>query len=134
MTFGADGKLTAGGSLTVGGIAVDMTQLSGFATLDTSSIASQNGKAAGTLQGYSIAKDGTVVGTFSNGASLAIGRIALATFANPAGLEKTGASGYRATANSGQATVGAPGDPGSGSWRRARSRCRTSTCRRSSRT
>ncbi|KTR03312.1 flagellar hook protein FlgE [Curtobacterium sp. C1] len=114
LTFGADGKLTAGGSLTVGGIAVDMTQLSGFATLDTSSIASQNGKAAGTLQGYSIAKDGTVVGTFSNGASLAIGRIALATFANPAGLEKTGASGYRATANSGQATVGAPGDPGVG--------------------
>ncbi len=114
LTFGADGKLTAGGSLTVGGIAVDMTQLSGFATLDTSSIASQNGKAAGTLQGYSIAKDGTVVGTFSNGASLAIGRIALATFANPAGLEKTGASGYRATANSGRATVGAPGDPGVG--------------------
>ncbi|WIJ46852.1 flagellar hook protein FlgE [Curtobacterium citreum] len=114
LTFVADGKLTAGGSLTVGGIAVDMTQLSGFATLDTSSIASQNGKAAGTLQGYSIAKDGTVVGTFSNGASLAIGRIALATFANPAGLEKTGASGYRATANSGQATVGAPGDPGVG--------------------
>lgn len=114
LTFGADGKLTAGGSLTVGGIAVDMTQLSGFATLDTSAIASQNGKAAGTLQGYSIAKDGTVVGTFSNGASLAIGRIALATFANPAGLEKTGASGYRATANSGQATVGAPGDPGVG--------------------
>ncbi|MCS5487756.1 flagellar hook protein FlgE [Curtobacterium flaccumfaciens pv. beticola] len=114
LTFGVDGKLTAGGSLTVGGIAVDMTQLSGFATLDTSSIASQNGKAAGTLQGYSIAKDGTVVGTFSNGASLAIGRIALATFANPAGLEKTGASGYRATANSGQATVGAPGDPGVG--------------------
>ncbi|QKS16784.1 flagellar hook protein FlgE [Curtobacterium sp. Csp2] len=114
LAFGADGKLTAGGSLTVGGIAVDMTQLSGFATLDTSSIASQNGKAAGTLQGYSIAKDGTVVGTFSNGASLAIGRIALATFANPAGLEKTGASGYRATANSGQATVGAPGDPGVG--------------------
>ncbi len=114
LTFGADGKLTAGGSLTVGGIVVDMTQLSGFATLDTSSIASQNGKAAGTLQGYSIAKDGTVVGTFSNGASLAIGRIALATFANPAGLEKTGASGYRATANSGQATVGAPGDPGVG--------------------
>ncbi len=114
LTFGADGKLTAGGSLTVGGIVVDMTQLSGFATLDTSSIATQNGKAAGTLQGYSIAKDGTVVGTFSNGASLAIGRIALATFANPAGLEKTGASGYRATANSGQATVGAPGDPGVG--------------------
>jgi flagellar hook protein FlgE len=114
LTFGADGKLTGGGSMNINGIAVDMTQLTGYASLDTASIASQNGSAAGSLQGYSIAKDGTVVGTFSNGASLAVGRIALATFANPAGLEKTGASGYRATANSGQANVGAPGDPGVG--------------------
>ncbi|MGN8051353.1 flagellar hook protein FlgE [Curtobacterium sp. 22159] len=114
LTFGTDGKLTAGGTVTVGGIAVDMTQLTGFASLNTASISSQNGHEAGTLQGYSIAKDGTVMGSFSNGASLAIGRIALATFANPAGLEKTGASGYRATANSGNATVGAPGSPGVG--------------------
>ncbi|MGN7192407.1 flagellar hook protein FlgE [Curtobacterium sp. MCBA15_004] len=114
VTFDGNGKLTGGGSMQVGDIAVDLTQLTGFAALDTSSISSQNGAAAGALQGYSIAKDGTLVGTFSNGASLAIGRIALATFANPAGLEKTGASGYRATANSGQATVGAPGEPGVG--------------------
>ncbi|AOX67147.1 MULTISPECIES: flagellar hook protein FlgE [unclassified Curtobacterium] len=114
LTFGTDGKLTAGGTLAVGGIAVDMRQLTGFASLNTASISSQNGHEAGSLQGYSISKDGTVVGTFSNGASLAIGRIALATFANPAGLEKTGASGYRATANSGNATVGAPGSPGVG--------------------
>ncbi|PZF59636.1 flagellar hook protein [Curtobacterium sp. MCSS17_008] len=114
LTFNASGRLTAGGSMTVNGITVDMTQLTGFAALDTASIASQDGSAAGSLQGYSIAKDGTVTGTFSNGASLAIGRIALATFANPAGLEKTGASGYRATANSGQAAVGAPGEPGVG--------------------
>ncbi|WP_420367626.1 flagellar hook protein FlgE [Curtobacterium sp. L1-20] len=114
LTFGADGKLTAGGSIAVGGIAVDMTELTGFATLSTVSIASQNGSSAGSLQGYSIAKDGTITGSFSNGASVAIGRIALATFANPAGLEKTGASGYRATANSGTAAVGAPGSPGVG--------------------
>ncbi|WP_022905622.1 flagellar hook protein FlgE [Curtobacterium sp. B18] len=114
LTFGAEGKLTAGGTLAVGGIAVDMRQLTCFASLNTASISSQNGHEAGSLQGYSISKDGTVVGTFSNGASLAIGRIALATFANPAGLEKTGASGYRATANSGNASVGAPGSPGVG--------------------
>lgn len=115
LAFDGNGKLTAGGTVAVGTITVDMSALTGFAALDTASIASQNGSAAGTLQGYSIAKDGTVVGTFSNGASLAIGRIALATFANPAGLEKTGASGYRATANSGQATVGGPGSAGVGS-------------------
>jgi len=115
ITFGADGKITSGRTLQVGGIAVDMTQLSGFASLNTASISSQNGHEAGSLQGYSISKDGTVVGSFSNGSSLAIGRIALATFANPAGLEKTGASGYRATANSGNANVGVPGSAGVGS-------------------
>ncbi|MBT2501021.1 flagellar hook protein FlgE [Curtobacterium sp. ISL-83] len=114
LTFGTDGKLTAGGTVTAGGITVDMTQLTGFASLNTASIASQNGNGAGSLQGYAISKDGTVVGSFSNGASLALGRIALATFANPGGLEKAGASGYRATGNSGTANVGAPGDPGVG--------------------
>ncbi|KQS08003.1 flagellar hook protein [Curtobacterium sp. Leaf183] len=115
ITFGADGKITAGATLAVGGITVDMTQLSGFASLNTASIASQNGHEAGSLQNYTISKDGTVMGTFSNGSSMALGRIALATFANPAGLEKTGASGYRATANSGQAQVGVPGSAGIGS-------------------
>ncbi|OII34907.1 flagellar hook protein [Curtobacterium sp. MMLR14_010] len=115
MTFKADGSIASGGTIAVGGITVDMTQLSGFATLNTASISSQNGHEAGSLKGYSISKDGTVVGSFSNGSSLAIGRIALATFANPAGLEKTGASGYRTTANSGQANVGTPGSAGIGS-------------------
>ncbi|MCP1501887.1 flagellar hook protein FlgE [Curtobacterium herbarum] len=115
VAFGADGKITRGATLQVGGVAVDMTQLTGFAALNTAAISSQNGHEAGSLKSYSISKDGTVMGTFSNGASLAVGRIALATFANPAGLEKTGASGYRATANSGAATVGVPGSAGVGS-------------------
>ncbi|OIH98543.1 MULTISPECIES: flagellar hook protein FlgE [unclassified Curtobacterium] len=115
ITFAADGSIASGSTMTVNGVRVDMTQLTGFAGLTTASISSQNGREAGALQGYSISKDGTVTGTFSNGASLALGRIALATFANPAGLEKTGASGYRATANSGQPAVGTPGSAGVGS-------------------
>ncbi len=79
--------------MTAGDVTVDLTQLTGYASLDTASFASQNGSAAGSLQGYSISKDGTVVGTFSNGASLAVGRIALGDLREPAGLEKTGASG-----------------------------------------
>ncbi|KQO64909.1 flagellar hook protein FlgE [Curtobacterium sp. Leaf261] len=115
ITFGADGKISSGGSLKVGNITADMSQLTGFATLSTASIVSQNGHEAGTLQGFSLSKDGTLVGQFSNGSSLAVGRIALATFANPAGLEKTGNSGYRSTANSGNASVGIPGSAGVGS-------------------
>ena len=94
---------------------VDLSGVTGFAALNTTSITDQNGRAAGTLQGFSLAKDGTLMGQFSNGSTVALGRVALATFANPGGLEKEGNSGYRATANSGAATVGAPGSPGIGS-------------------
>ncbi|WP_423921974.1 flagellar hook protein FlgE [Frigoribacterium sp. 2-23] len=110
-----DGKQTGAASLVVGGVTVDLSKITGFATLNTVSVTDQNGREAGTLQGFSLSKDGTLVGQFSNGESLAVGRIALATFANPVGLEKTGASGYRATANSGNATIGIPGSPGVGS-------------------
>lgn len=114
MTFDAAGRLTGGGATTVGGVAVDLSAVTGYAKLETVSVSEQDGRAAGTLQGFSVSKDGTLVGQFSNGQSLAVGRIALATFANPVGLEKAGASGFRATANSGAATVGAPGSPGVG--------------------
>ncbi len=34
--------------------------------------------------------DGTLSGTFSNGATIPLARLALATFVNPEGLEKAG--------------------------------------------
>lgn len=115
LTYGANGTLTGGGQLAVGGITVELGGVTGFAALNTVAVSGQNGREAGTLQGFSLSKDGTLVGQFSNGESLAVGRIALATFANAGGLEKAGSSGYRATANSGDAQVGAPGSPGVGS-------------------
>jgi flagellar hook protein FlgE len=114
LTF-TDGAQNGAGSLTVGGIAVDLSKITGFAALNTVAVTDQNGREAGTLKGFSLSKDGTLVGQFSNGESLAVGRIALATFANPGGLEKSGSSGYRATANSGNAALGVPGSPGVGS-------------------
>jgi flagellar hook protein FlgE len=115
LTFGANGQQTGNPALTVGGVAVDLGGITGFATLNTVAVTGQNGREAGTLQGFSLSKDGTLVGQFSNGESLAVGRIALATFANAGGLEKAGSSGYRATANSGDPQVGVPGSPGVGS-------------------
>ncbi|MBF4600747.1 flagellar hook protein FlgE [Frigoribacterium sp. VKM Ac-1396] len=110
-----DGKQTGAAALNLNGVTVDLSGVTGFAALNTTSITDQNGRAAGTLQGFSLSKDGTLMGQFSNGSTVALGRVALATFANPGGLEKEGNSGYRATANSGAATVGAPGSPGIGS-------------------
>jgi flagellar hook protein FlgE len=110
-----DGKLTTGGSLAVGGITIDLSTTTGFAALSTAAISGVDGRKAGTLNGYTISGDGTLIGSFSNGETSALGRIALATFTNPAGLEKVGDSGYIVTGNSGAVTLGSPGDPGHGS-------------------
>ncbi|NCT92650.1 flagellar hook protein FlgE [Cellulomonas sp. APG4] len=115
MTFAADGtQLTGGTYTTTGGIAVDLSTLTGFAGLTTVEAASQNGRAAGTLQSFTINADGTLLGSFSNGLKQPLGRVSLATFTNPAGLEKAGGSLYRTTINSGDAQVGAAGTGGRG--------------------
>lgn len=85
-----------------------------FAGSSTVAALGQDGAGTGTLQAFSIARNGVVNGTFSNGRSKAIGQIALATFANPAGLEKAGDSLYRTSANSGIANTGVPGSGGRG--------------------
>jgi flagellar hook protein FlgE len=110
-----DGKqLPGGGSLTVGGITVDLGAVSGYAGLTTVAAVGQNGSAAGTLEAFTLGADGSLIGSFSNGTKQVVGRIALARFSNPAGLEKAGQSSYTGTANSGTPQIGQAGDPGFG--------------------
>lgn len=59
------------------------------------------GKSVGKLTGISISNDGKIVGSYSNGDVNVLGQIAVATFANPTGLEKVGDNFYKATLNSG---------------------------------
>ncbi len=110
-----NGVLTSGGTLAVGGISVDFAGTTGFDGLQTIAASKQDGREPGTLQSFSLAKDGTLVGSFSNGATEAIARISLATFVNPGGLEKAGGSTYRTSINSGTATLGTAGSGGIGS-------------------
>ena len=114
MTFNADGTQATGGTLTVGAVTVDLSTITGFAGLDTVEASTQNGRAAGTLQSFTINADGTLLGSFSNGLKQALGRVALSTFTNPAGMEKAGGSLYRTTVNSGDAQIGAAGTGGRG--------------------
>jgi flagellar hook protein FlgE len=109
-----NGAVSSGGTMTVGGVAVDLSTVTGFAGLSTASISSQNGATAGTLQSYSLSSDGTLVGSYSNGATIPIARIELSTFSNPNGLSKVGSSDYAATVASGPATVGVAGSTGLG--------------------
>ncbi|QAY60070.1 flagellar hook protein FlgE [Microbacterium protaetiae] len=109
-----DGRLTGGGSIISHGITVDLSTVTGYADIDTIAFDSQNGGAAGTLLSYALSDDGSLVGTFSNGKTQVLARIALATFVNPGGLEKTGSSQYLPSVNSGQPKIGAAGADGMG--------------------
>ena len=115
MTFNPDGTLASGGTLTVGAVTVDLSTLTGFAGLNTVAANTQDGRSAGTLQSFTINADGTLLGAFSNGLKQAVGRVALAAFTNPSGLEKAGDSAYRTSINSGDPQIGTAGSSGRGS-------------------
>ena len=100
--------------MSVGGVTVELGAVTGYAKLSTVTAKADNGGLAGTLESFTLSKDGTIVGSFSNGTKQAVGQIALASFANPGGLEKAGSSSYRASANSGAATLGVAGSAGMG--------------------
>jgi len=128
ITFGADGKLQptapstteASLTLTVDGEAIQVVgttaALTGFAGdgVSTAKLSDGNGYAPGTLQSFTLGPDGTLTGVFSNELRQDLGRVAMANFANPAGLEKAGQSQYRVTGNSGDPQVGTAGTNGRG--------------------
>jgi flagellar hook protein FlgE len=110
QTGGATVTATAGSTTpTVDGITVDLSKLSGYADLTSVTIGAQDGHKAGTLIATSMAADGTLTGTFTNGTTIPLAQLSVATFANPAGLEKAGASTVRSSINSGTPQLNAAG-------------------------
>ena len=110
-----NGKLNPGPAITAGnGIALDLSKVSGYATMSSLTVSGQNGAAVGKLESYTLGNDGSLVGSVSNGIKQVLAKIALAKFTNPAGLEKSGGSSYVATGNSGGVQLGSAGDPGMG--------------------
>lgn len=84
------------------------------ASPSTTSTTDQNGYISGTLQTYMIEPDGTIQGQFSNGESLAIGQLAVASFANNQGLVLAGGNSYQSSLASGAAVIGTAGNGGRG--------------------
>lgn len=82
-----------------------VTQFTGAQTIT----ASQDGYSSGSLESYAINGTGVITGKFSNGKTMALGQLALATFANNTGLENVGDGLLATSANSGQAQIGTPG-------------------------
>jgi flagellar hook protein FlgE len=84
------------------------------ASSSSNNATNQDGFAAGVLNTYSIQQDGTVDATFSNYQTLAIGKVAVTSFANPEGLTLDGDNQYSSTAASGAAVIGTAGTAGRG--------------------
>ncbi len=74
----------------------------------------QDGLPSGSFEGFTVTETGVLIGSFSNGLSRALGQLALATFTNPAGLQRASSGAYTETANSGPRQVNAPGSAGNG--------------------
>ncbi len=85
-------------TLSVAGV----TQLAGASTVQA---VSQDGLPMGTLQSFTIDDQGIITGTFTNGMFRTLGQLALARFANPAGLSKVGDSMWKTSVASGPAAV-----------------------------
>ena len=122
LTFNSSGQLTSGladGAATMN-LTWNLNDSSGNPTItqqdatNSTSSNSQNGYGVGTLTGYSVLSDGTVQGQFSNSQTLALGQVAIASFANVQGLEQTGSNDYQATFGSGAAVIGEAGVGGNG--------------------
>lgn len=92
-------------------VKVDFTQTKWFDNGGSSTMATDpgdtdgvtgKGKKLGDLIGLSVSNDGTIWGSYDNGNTVLLGQIAVAEFANPAGLEKVGENCYQTTLNSGE--------------------------------
>jgi len=134
LTFNGSGQLTAPTGnvtgLTISGLANgasnltfnwDLYDSSNSPVVTQASSASaasstqQDGYSSGTLASFNIQGDGTIQGIFSNGQTLALGQLALASFANQQGLVRNGSNEFLASLSSGTANIGTPSTGGRGS-------------------
>lgn len=125
LTFASDGSLAtvngaAATTLTYDNLAMtngaaplamtldytDLTQFGGDFSVNS---LSQDGFATGRLTGLDISDTGVVSARYTNGQSTALGKVALANFANTAGLRQLGDTNWAETFASGGALIGEAG-------------------------
>jgi len=95
-------------------ITLDFTGTTFLSGDNTLALSSQNGYPIGSLQEFSVGVDGVITGFFTNGQTLVLGQVALATFANQQGLLAMGNNLFVTSANSGEPMVGVPASGGRG--------------------
>jgi flagellar hook protein FlgE len=90
-------------------LAISLAQVTQFGTEFSVNALEQDGYASGRLAGFSVGGDGTILSRYTNGVTMARGRVALANFANPQGLQSLGDNQWAETSDSGPPLVGSPG-------------------------
>ena len=85
-----------------------------YANSSSTTYQDADGYPPGDLTGVEVSSAGTVTGTYSNGQTLALFKIALADFNNPNGLVSEGGNLYSATLESGAAITNTAGSNGLG--------------------
>ena len=118
-TFDADGNLLtpAGGSFTLPPVpqtngaadielTVDLSGATQFGDRFNVAALTQDGYATGRLTGIEVTPEGIVQARFTNGQARALGQVAMATFANPQGMQELGDTVWGETFVSGPALRG----------------------------
>lgn len=88
--------------------------LTGYSAPSTTSNTSQDGFGAGTIRSLVVDQNGLIVGNFTNGQTMALAQVALATFANVNGLSKQGDNTWVETLASGSGNIGVASEGGRG--------------------
>ncbi len=133
LTFNSSGQLIAPAAnvpgITFTGLTNGASDLSfnwnlydsnGNPTISQSSAASasttshQDGFASGVYQSFSVDTSGVLSASFSNGQTLAVGQLAVATVANQQGLTLVGNNNFTTSPSSGQINIGVAGAGGRG--------------------
>ncbi|MBR4196698.1 MAG: flagellar hook-basal body complex protein [Synergistaceae bacterium] len=114
LPFSLNGQPNSTVRLNFGGSGDALLGVTQFASETTTKPVYQDGYTMGILKNYSVAANGTITGSYSNGVSIPLYRVALATFANEQGLEKVGNTMFQASVNSGTANIDGAGSNGKG--------------------
>ncbi len=114
LTDASPGEVVSGGSATVTfeptsglhsfDVDFDFNKVSMYAADSSIKPMSIDGYSTGDLVTFNIGSDGIITGVYSNGQQQPLGLIGMASFENPAGLQRVGDNMYIPTTNSGEFT------------------------------
>jgi len=108
ITFTANNGSTPNQSIVIDlGKFGDFDGMTSFDNTSSTSGISQDGYPGGDLNGIRIDETGTLIGSFTNGRSFGLAKVAMANFANNEGLESDGGNTFIQTSNSGDPIIGA---------------------------